>query len=425
MMAKQIGSLLVIFFCTAFAWMVLGSVTHLRTEQQDSELKKQVGQLWGKVQKQLAPMTFFRFPIRELVEETTGSGEKQRVWKNTPRQPELLNGSDINIKLDLDHRKKGLLWYSTYRVDFDAVYSVHNNSDSARNIYFGYTFPEPDGVYDNFHLTVDGEPVADLNPVNGVIVESVFCEPGDTKKIGVAYRTQGMDEWWYVFGDNISQIKNFNLTVETDFDGVDFPENSISPTAKEKTAAGWLLTWQYENLISGIQIGVDMPQRLNPGPFVGRVTIFAPVSLFLFFFLMFMITMIKNVRLHPMNYFFLAAAFFSFHILLAYLVDHTNVHLAMAICSVVSIFLVISYMRLVVGDRFAFIETGLSQFVYLVLFSYAFFLEGYTGLSITVVCILTLFIVMQFTAKIDWTRSFGKQAVSQAGGSSPSSPSRT
>ena len=114
----------------------------------------------------------------------------------------------------------------------------------------------------------------------------------------------------------------------------------------------------------------------------------------MFFFLLFIITAIKGIKLHPMNYFFVAAAFFSFHLLLAYLVDHVDIHLSMAICSVVSIFLVVSYMRLVVGPRFAFIETGLSQFVYLVLFSYAFFLTGYTGLSITVVCILTLFIVM-------------------------------
>ena len=103
-----------------------------------------------------------------------------------------------------------------------------------------------------------------------------------------------------------------------------------------------------------------------------------------------------------MNYLFISAAFFSFHLLLAYLIDHIAIHLAFAICSAVSIFLVISYMRLVVGTRFALIETGLSQFVYLVLFSYAFFLKGFTGLTITIVCILTLFVVMQFTGRINW-----------------------
>jgi hypothetical protein len=107
-----------------------------------------------------------------------------------------------------------------------------------------------------------------------------------------------------------------------------------------------------------------------------------------------------------MNYFFISVAFFSFHLLLAYLVNYIDIYLALAICSAVSIFLVVSYMRLVVGVRFALLEVGLSQFVYLVLFSYAFFLKGYTGLIITICCILTLFLVMQFTARIDWDKQF-------------------
>ena len=147
-----------------------------------------------------------------------------------------------------------------------------------------------------------------------------------------------------------------------------------------------------------------MPQKINPGPFVARVSFFAPVSLFLFFFLILIISTLKNVNIHPMNYFFLAAAFFSFHLLMAYLVDHIDIGLAFLISAAVSIFLVISYMRLVVGARFALVETGLSQLVYLVLFSYAFFLEGYTGLTITITCIVTLFIVMMATGKVDWSK---------------------
>jgi inner membrane protein involved in colicin E2 resistance len=123
---------------------------------------------------------------------------------------------------------------------------------------------------------------------------------------------------------------------------------------------------------------------------------------------MFVFTTLKKVKIHPMNYFFVAAAFFSFHLLLSYLVDHIPIHAAFWICSAVSIFLVVSYMRLVVGGRFAFIEIALSQLVYLVLFSYTFFFKGYTGLAITGMCICTLFVVMQFTGKVDWEQVFAK-----------------
>jgi hypothetical protein len=63
-------------------------------------------------------------------------------------------------------------------------------------------------------------------------------------------------------------------------------------------------------------------------------------------------------------------------------------------------------MRIVVGNRFAFIETALAQAIYLIGFSYAFFIEGFTGLAVTVGAIITLFTVMQMTAKINWNERF-------------------
>ena len=137
-----------------------------------------------------------------------------------------------------------------------------------------------------------------------------------------------------------------------------------------------------------------------------RISFFAPVSLGFFFFLIFIISVLKKIELHPMNYFFLAASFFAFHLLLAYLADHISIHSAFVVCSMVSLILVVSYMRLVVGNRFAFFETALAQMVYLVGFSYAFFFEGFTGLAVTVGIISTLFIVMQMTAKINWSEKF-------------------
>ena len=49
------------------------------------------------------------------------------------------------------------------------------------------------------------------------------------------------------------------------------------------------------------------------------------------------------------------------------------------------------------------IEAGGAQFVYLVLFSYAFFFKGYTGLTVTIGAIATLFIAMQMTGRVKWS----------------------
>jgi inner membrane protein involved in colicin E2 resistance len=119
---------------------------------------------------------------------------------------------------------------------------------------------------------------------------------------------------------------------------------------------------------------------------------------------------LNDENLHPMNYAFLSAAFFAFHLLLAYLVDHINIHLSFVLSSATSIFLVVTYLRIVAGTRFAVRRAGFAQLVFLVLFSYAFFFKGYTGLTVTIGAIVTLFVLMQATARVDWSRVFDREA---------------
>ncbi len=408
-MGKRIGALAFIFVCTSVAWVILGGVTTSRTAEQDFKLKNAVGQLWGTVQKQYAPYVYYQTREEKQITTYTGNEKVVETRVETTDHPINLASSDISVDLKLDYRRKGLLWYSTYKVGYSSSYKVVNTTDQKRDILFEYYFPTTEGVYDNFSFMVDDVETKGIKPENGKIQYVNLMKPGESHEVAISYESQGMDEWWYVFGSSVSHIENFNLTMTTDFKKIDFPENSISPTGKEASGQGWNLKWNYRDLISGIQIGMKMPQKVNPGPFVSRVTFFAPVSLFLFLFLMFIIVTLGQVKVHPMNFFFICAAFFTFHLLLAYLADHLDINLALIISSVVSIFLVISYMRLVTGARFAFLQTGISQAVYLVLFSYTFFLEGYTGLAITILCIVTLFIVMQMTGRIDWEKQFGKK----------------
>ena len=173
-------------------------------------------------------------------------------------------------------------------------------------------------------------------------------------------------------------------------------------------------TWTFANLISGQAIGMKLPEKLNPGPFAARVTFFAPVSLLFFLAVMVMVGTTSGTSLHPMHYWFIAAAFFAFHLLLAYLVDHVTVHVAFATAAAVSLLLVVSYLRLVTGMRHALLAAGSAQLVFLVLFSYAFFFEGFTGLAITVGAIVTLFVLMQMTAHVSWDETFRAGSMSRA-----------
>jgi inner membrane protein involved in colicin E2 resistance len=342
--------------------------------------------------------------VTKKVETNENNKTVVRVVKEKVATPISLEGSRVKVALDLEHRQKGLLWYSTYKVDLAGEYTFKNTSDEEL-VTFTLHFPTAQAIYDDLVFTVNGQPVT-LTTEKSLLRGSAKVAPGKEAILNIKYRSQGLESWRYNFGDDVAQVKNFQLKMTTNFKDIDFPDNTLAPAHKQETKNGWELTWESKNLLSGFQIGMSLPEKLQPGPLAGRISYFAPVSLLFFFFLMFIITTLRKIELHPMNYFFLACAFFSFHLLLAYLVDHISIHAAFVICSVVSLGLVISYLRLVVGMRFAAVEAGLAQLIYLVLFSYAFFFKGFSGLAITIGSIITLFLVMQITGRIRWAEKF-------------------
>ena len=295
-MKRNIGALIVIFACTTIAWFILGGATSFRTETQDAKLKRVVGQLWGTTQAQHAPYVYYKTKGKKTIKTIRGSETIEETVMESYEHPVSIGASDVTVELNLDHRKKGLLWYATYKVRFHGMYTIVNKSEEERDMYFKYKFPTVEGVYDGFSFVVENEKVQDLKPMAGQIVEKMEFGPNETKTVEISYSSQGMDEWWYVFGDDVEHVQDLNLTMLTDFVGIDFPDNSISPTHKVRKDGGWELKWEYADLISGLQIGMAMPEKINPGPFVSRVTFFAPVSLFLFFFLMFII--MNNIQKH-------------------------------------------------------------------------------------------------------------------------------
>lgn len=415
-MTRRIFAIAFIFVCTSVAWAILGGTIFSRTYSLDEIAANRVASTWGAPQNQGPPIASFK-QIVARKEESTENGKKVVKTINDEVTTTLpLESSAVDVALDLEHRQKGLLWYSTYKVKYAGVYGFRNTSDKEQVITFVLNFPTQKAIYDDLVFTVDGAPV-ELNNQQNAAIGWVKVPAGQVARLDVGYRSQGLNEWRYSFGSNdVAQVRDFSLKMKTNFKDIDFPDNTLSPSEKHETDNGWDMTWSYKNLVSGYQIAMVMPEKLQPGPLAGRISFFAPVSLFFFFFLMLIITTLRGIDLHPMNYFFLAAAFFSFHLLLAYLVDHVSIHVAFCISAVVSVFLVVSYLRLVVGIHFASREAALAQLVYLVMFSYAFFLRGFTGLAITIGSVATLFVAMQVTGRIRWTEKFSLKPSEQPAG---------
>jgi len=404
-MIRRLLAIAFIFLCASVAWGILGATILARTHSADGILRGRVEGTWGAAQIQKAPTADYTVTgsheEAEMVDGINRRVTRKRdvVYKVPPRR------SDIATALALEHRQKGLQWYSTYTVDFQGEFDFQNPDAVAHSMSLAFPLPAAEAVYDNLEFLVNGQP-ANATTANGIASVTANLAGNQAVRLNVRYRSHGLESWRYSFGENVNQVRDFRLRMSTNFADIDFPDNTLSPVTKTRTGNGWQLEWNYTNLLSGYMIAMSMPEKLQPGLLASQISFFAPVSLFFFFFVLFIITTIRNMELHPMNYFFLAAAFFAFHLLMGYLADHMDIYAAFAVSSVVSVFLVITYLRIVTGREFAFREAGLAQFVYLVLFSFAFFFKGYTGLAITIGAILTLFVVMQMTARVRWAEKF-------------------
>src|SRR5262249_17042131 len=151
------------------------------------------------------------------------------------------------------------------------------------SLRIAWRFPAEQAVYDDLQFLVNGQPVTPSAekqvawigagiPANGVI------------RLRVTYRSQGVESWKYSFGEGVNPVRNFHLRMTTNFRDIDFPDNTLSPGGKSETKDGWQLDWNYRNLVSGYQIAMTMPEKLQPGPLASEISFFAPVSLFFFFF---------------------------------------------------------------------------------------------------------------------------------------------
>jgi hypothetical protein len=403
-----------IFFGTVVAWSILAGSVVQRTGESDGRLAQEVAQLWGGQHNQLAPEAWC--PVTRKVPEevegrdSEGRATKLRVWKEVVENvPMTLESSRVAVGIKLDQRQKGLLWYNTYAVELKGRY-VFQDAVGGRPGMAMFNFPSNQAIYDGFTFKVNGQEARSADLSSGISMPLDVPQNG-TVVVEVAYKSRGLGEWTYALSrGNVAQVRDFTLDLETDFRGIDFPAGTLSPTSKTATANGWRLTWRFESLVSGQKMGVEPPSRLNPGPLTSRITFFAPVGLLFFFTVMVILGVVNGRSLHPMNYFFLAAAFFAFHLLLAYLVDHVSIHASFAIAAATSVFLVVSYLRLVAGLRVAVLQAGVAQFIFLVLFSYAFFFEGYAGLTVAVGAVVTLFVLMQLTGRVNWGEVFARRA---------------
>lgn len=393
----------------ALAWVVLGSTLVVRSGEVSSALTQEVYSLWGAPMAQRPPLALMSTPEKSsasaasVVPLRPEPAREPATPTNNEAPPELApEASRINVRLDLEQRQKGLLWFPTYSVDFAARYTFKNTSSVAQTALLRFPLQSEYALYDGFEVSNGDGKALPATIKDGVATWSDQFAPGEARSYAIKYRSRGTQSWRYELSAGTSQVRDFELALLTDFRDVDFAASSVSPTSHVAAADGWSGVWKFSTLLTSAPIGIELPQKLNPGPLAARITFFAPVALLFFFFVVAILAAAREKAFHPMNYFFFGCGFFAFHLLFSYLVDHLPVVPAFLSASLVSIGLVTSYARLFTGWKFALREIGIAQLVYLVLFSFTFFWTGFTGLTVTVGAVATLFLMMQLTGRKQW-----------------------
>ena len=377
-------TILAITVAATIAWFVLGATLHQRSHASASRMGGEVRKVWGPGLAQPH--------LTLLADSVSGSGDAEVM---------LPASSKIDARISYEPKKRGLLWHRTYGVEFSARYEIVNTAASPRNVRVRFGLP-PDNTTDNFTFQLGEGGATDIAPHEGMVETVTLIPAGATVPLTVRYNMRGLDRWSYTFPTG-SRVKNFSLTMATNFDDVSYPVGATSPSKEEPAAKGegMNLAWTYTDTIDARDIALDMPNLLNAGPVIARITFFAPVSLALFFGVLVVTGMLRGINLHPMTYAFLAAGFFSFHLMLAYLGDQMPLYAAFLIASIISLVMVSGYLHAVAGRAISLVAV-VAQFAYMVLFSYSFFFDGFTGLTLTITAVATLGLLMLATARVNW-----------------------
>lgn len=430
MSVQKIAALIVIFIGSSIAWVILGTSNWARTNDASSSLKSSMQSMYGDDLVINAPTLYKRTPkgkdeivfkdnydddyqyeddIKPMYTKETKDGENVVYVERYAK----LESSEIKIDVKMDRRKKGYLWFPTFKSHFVGTYKFVVEQGITNEAYYLSTiFGSSDNIYTNVKINVNGRELDDFLKL--LTEKEIVVQPNDKGEflLHIEYDATGMENLRYKMANGykgLTQVNNFNCEITTDFEDYDFPRTMLSPTTKKTIEGGALLSWNFSNTITGKDIGLIIPNKLNPGEITSRVSFFAPIPLLFFFIVLLMISIVTHQEIHAMHFFFLALAFFSFHLMFSYFSDQMHIYLSFAIAALVSLGLTVSYVMHFLSKKMAFLIIPLTQIVYLFVFSFSFFFDGITGLIVTICAVTTLFILMQLTAKQNWNRVFNPE----------------
>ncbi len=428
MSIKKLIAVAVIFLGFSIAWMILGGVNQSRTWDYTQKSLKRLQNAYGGPLKINPPLIYYEI-IRQKKGQVNGF---ETVSSYTEKEFIDPSRTNVEINLKLERKKIGNLWFPVFIAAYQGEYEYNIESvpEEARSqpLFLVPGLNSSESIYRSIEMKINDmtvQPLSKLVSNTPIELRSKMDSAGNVK-VNYFYETTGIDYILYelagkyeplkktiqqdnnsrAYRERLTRLDNFNVKLTADFRIYDFPGQTIPPTKRKQFGQKNEFIWQFDKTVTGKNIGLIVPKEINPGEIAARISFFAPVSLLFFFVVMIIFGILVKRKLHPMHYFFLAATFLSFHLMFSYSADHISMYSAFGIASIVSCLLTFSYLVRFNEWKYATISMSL-QLLYLIVFSWSFFYKsttglGITGLIVTIVSVITLFVLMQLTAKLDW-----------------------
>ncbi len=338
-----------------------------------------------------------------------------------------LHASDIAVTLEMDYRKKGLVYYTGYNAEFQGTYTVRN--PEAEKIYLSFIFPYPtrqgEGMLQNVKLLLNGEEDADNTEYQpNLALWTGMLEAEETLTVTVQYHGRGLNHFLYGFEPG-TPIHRFRMRLDVHGSAdVDYPTSTMTPTTIDRTDKGIGLVWELDRSLSEFNIGVILPDKLNIARQIGIMSLRAPFFFLLFLGALGVILRLAGYGLHFVKIVIICVAYFFFYPLFAYLSVYMFPWLSFLLSFGILGALIFNYARIVYTLPIA--GAIVTAYVFcLGITSLSALFPTHTGLILVIEGVVLLAIVMHLLPRykdINLFELFGLSRVNAPVSSEPSEP---
>jgi len=394
-----------LFLPLTIGWALLMVRVETRTYFAMYEQMESVKRIWGGNLEQ--PMPSLRYKSFGSDVSTLNRGE--------------LTSSDIAVALQMDYRKKGMVYYTGYNADFTGMYRIHNPQNDA--IYLSFIFPYPvqagQGMLQDVTVLVNGEEdIQNTEYQQNLALWTGMLQAGETLDIGVHYKGRGLTHFIYGFEPG-AQINNFRMTFHVSGTrNVDYPVSTMTPTQIDRTSDGVTLTWKLDRSLTDLNVGVLLPDKLNIAQQIAVMAQRAPVFYLLFLISLYIMLILKKQPIRFLNIAVISVIYFFFYPLFAYLSVYLTPFSAFAVSFGILGLLLFNYARILYTLRMALVICAAYSF-YLGITSIAALFPTHTGLILVIESVVILAIVIQVLShyqNVRWLELFG---ITKAAASKP------